>query len=81
MIDALEGIVEALKDLKTDNTVPKNIRLKVDGIIQTLKDNSSDLDMKISKVQQELDEISEDSNIQAYTRTQIWNITSLLETL
>jgi len=28
-----------------------------------------------------LDEVSDDNNIQPYTRTQIWNIASMLEAL
>jgi uncharacterized protein (UPF0147 family) len=77
--EELNGIVEALEEIKEDNTVPKNIRIKIQNIIEILKDKDTELSIKISKAQQELDEVAEDSNIQNYTRTQIWNVASLLE--
>jgi len=39
----------------------------------------TDLSIRINKALNELDEIADDTNIQSYTRTQIWNIVSLLE--
>ncbi|MBU0461926.1 MAG: UPF0147 family protein, partial [Nanoarchaeota archaeon] len=38
-----------------------------------------ELSIRINKALSELDEISDDTNLQAYTRTQIWNIASMLE--
>ena len=80
MIEELASIVEGLSDIKDDNTVPKNIRTKIEQIISILGDDDCEMSLKISRAQQELDEIAEDSNIQPYTRTQIWNVASLLET-
>ena len=34
---------------------------------------------KINKALHELEEVAEDTNMQPYTRTQIWNVVSLLE--
>ena len=79
--DELLDIIEGLDEIKDDTTVPKNIRLKIGTIMKILEDNDVELSIKISKAQQELDDISEDSNIQAYTRTQLWNVVSLLETI
>ncbi|MFP4111556.1 MAG: UPF0147 family protein [Candidatus Woesearchaeota archaeon] len=80
-MDEMNSIIEGLDDIKDDNTVPKNIRLKIESIINTLREEGCDVSLKISRVLQELDEISEDSNLQPYTRTQIWNVASFLETL
>jgi uncharacterized protein (UPF0147 family) len=80
-IDDLNMIIEGLDDIKEDNTVPKNIRLKIETIINILQEEGCEISLKVSRVQQELDDIAEDSNIQPYTRTQIWNVASLLETL
>ena len=74
----VQNVILALQELIEDNTVPKNVRNKVEGIIQILKEET-DIQIGINKALQELDEISDDTNIQAYTRTQIWNIASLLE--
>jgi uncharacterized protein (UPF0147 family) len=75
-----EEIIQALTNLKEDEGVPKNVRSKIDAIISNLKDES-DLSMKISKSLHNLDEISEDLNIPPFIRTQIWNVSSMLEKL
>lgn len=79
--DELQGIIEGLEDIRTDSTVPKNIKNKIQEIIITLKDSNIELSMKVDKAQQELEEINSDTNIQSFTRTQLWNIVSMLETL
>jgi uncharacterized protein (UPF0147 family) len=76
----LQGIITALTDLKDDNTVPRNIKVKVDLIIGILNEKN-DLFLRINKALNELDEVSNDNNIQPYTRTQVWNIVSLLESV
>jgi hypothetical protein len=82
MIDAeLQGLIESLEEVKTDSTVPKNVKSKIQEIITVLKDDSLELSIKVDKAQAELEEISSDTNIQSFTRTQLWNIVSMLETL
>ncbi len=80
MDERIANIIEALSELLGDNTVPRNIKLRVETVISTLKDENQEESIKINKVLSDLDEISDDSNIQAFTRTQIWNIASMLET-
>jgi uncharacterized protein (UPF0147 family) len=80
MDNRFQNIIEALEMLATDNTVPRNIKSHILEIISILKEeNEKDLSMKINKALSELDEISDDVNLQAYTRTQVWNIASMLE--
>jgi uncharacterized protein (UPF0147 family) len=78
--DALTGIVESLKELQEDNTVPRNIKSKIQGIVDILNDET-EKSIKVNKALSELDEIGDDVNLQQYTRTQIWNIVSMLETI
>ncbi|MGV8141340.1 MAG: UPF0147 family protein [Candidatus Woesearchaeota archaeon] len=73
-------IIQALTALKEDDGVPKNVRSKIDTIITDLKDDS-EMSMKVSKSLHNLDEISEDLNLPAFIRTQIWNVSSMLEKL
>ncbi len=80
MNEAIAGVLEAIQELQEDATVPKNVKTKLDMIIEILKADE-DLSMKAHRALHELDEISDDSNLQAYTRTRIWNIASLLEGL
>jgi uncharacterized protein len=75
-----EEVIQALTALKEDDGVPKNVRAKIDTIINDLKDES-DLSMKVGKSLHNLDEISEDLNLPSFIRTQIWNVSSMLEKL
>lgn len=74
----IQGIIEALTELNEDMTVPKNVKTRVAHAIEALKEDV-EVSIKVDKAIQELDEISNDTNIQSYTRTQIWNVVSLLE--
>ena len=78
--EQVEDIIEQLSELLGDNTVPRNVKTKVQTIISSLKEDA-ELSLKINKALNILDEISDDNNIQAYTRTQIWNFVSMLEAL
>ncbi len=75
-----QQIIEALRELNDDSTVPRNIKLRLEKTIKLLEEQT-DVSIKVDKAQQELDDINDDSNLQSYTRTQIWNIVSLLEKL
>lgn len=78
--EKISSVVSALEELKNDNTVPKNIKVKIEAIMVSLKENK-EVSIRINKALDELDEISDNNNIQPYTRTQIWNIVSLLESV
>jgi len=69
-----------LNQIESDFTVPKNIRIKIKNAIVTLGEENKALAVKANKAIEELDSISDDSNLPVYTRTQIWHIVSLLET-
>ena len=80
MNETLDEAMTALEELSQDTTVPKNIKTKILDIMGMLK-NDADLSLKVNKALSELDEINDDANLQPYTRTQIWNIVSLLEAI
>jgi uncharacterized protein (UPF0147 family) len=80
MTNELHNVLEALEELKGDSTVPKNIKSKIEQIIESLNDKQ-DLSIRVNRALNELDEISDNNNIQPYTRTQIWNVVSLLESV
>ncbi|RLE39105.1 hypothetical protein DRJ17_01790 [Candidatus Woesearchaeota archaeon] len=76
----LENAIKAIDMLLEDTTVPKNIKIKLENIKAILNEDA-ELSIKVHKALNELDEISNDINLQPYTRTQLWNIASLLEML
>ncbi|MBI2145379.1 UPF0147 family protein [Candidatus Woesearchaeota archaeon] len=75
----VESIIESISELQEDSTVPKNVKEKVHEIIENLKDEKLEVSMRVDKAIQILDEIAEDANLQSYTRTQLWNVVSMLE--
>ena len=78
--EQLKQIIEALTELSEDTTVPRNVRSKIESAIKVLNEDT-ELSLKIDKAIQHMDDISNDTNIQPYTRTQIWNVVSLLESV
>ncbi len=75
-----EEIVNALRSLKDEESVPKNVKLKLDMIITDLN-RDEDMQTKVGKSLHHLDEIAEDLNLQSFIRTQIWSISGMLEKL
>ena len=74
----VDETIEKLRELEDDINIPKNIKIKIKSINDILK-GGTELSIKINKTLNELDEISNDPNLEPYTRTQIWNIVSILE--
>ena len=79
-MDQLTMVIAALRELEQDNQVPKNIKTKITSTI-TFLEETGEMPIKVSKALQELEQLTEDNNMQAYTRTQIFNIVSLLEVI
>ncbi len=77
-MDTIQQVISALKELEQDTSTPKNVKLKISSTLKLLSDNS-ETSIKVSKALHELEDIAEDSNVQSYTRMQIFNIVSLLE--
>jgi len=80
MTEQIKKAIDALNELKDDNTVPKNIKQKIDEIVGDLS-GELEVSIKVNKALNMLDEISDNNNIQPYTRTQLWNVVSLLESV
>jgi uncharacterized protein (UPF0147 family) len=80
MAENVEPIVKLLTDIIEDRTVPRNIRSAVEEARKNLTvDDGRDWDVRVSTAISILDEITNDPNIPSYTRTQIWNIVTMME--
>ena len=77
----LESVIKLLGEILEDRTVPRNIKAMVEQAKNALEDKNSDLNLRLSTAISNLDEIINDPNMPMYTRTQIWNIVSMLESL
>jgi uncharacterized protein (UPF0147 family) len=74
-----EDVIPLIQQIANDRTVPRNIRSKCEESIKILQNNKEDLAVRINTVISYMDEVSNDPNIPMYTRTQVWNIVSILE--
>lgn len=74
----IDKSIEILSELQLDASIPKNVRIRIEHIINALKEDA-ETPIKKNKALSELDKIADDSNLQPYTRTQVWNVVSILE--
>ncbi|HLD10619.1 MAG TPA: UPF0147 family protein [Candidatus Nanoarchaeia archaeon] len=79
MDELLKTIITDLYSMEEDNSIPKNIRIKIKKVIDTLSVNNKSLNLVISRSLEELNEIVDDANVPQYTKMQIWSIVSQLE--
>jgi len=76
----IEPIVKLLTGIIEDRTVPRNIRSAAEEAKKELTENTENSwDIRLSSAISVLDEIINDPNMPMYTRTQIWNVVSMLE--
>ena len=75
----LTEVNKLLDEINEDRTVPRNVRNMVTEAKKHLNNEKEDMAVRVNAIVSILDEVSNDPNIPTYTRTQIWNIVSLLE--
>lgn len=76
--DKLLTIITALQELESDTTLPKNIKTKLATTIKLLTENAEQ-SIKVSRALHALESLGDDSNVPSFTRTQVFNIVSMLE--
>jgi uncharacterized protein (UPF0147 family) len=77
MMDMNE-VSEMLGGLVSDSTIPKNIRKALSEAKDRL-DSEEEMNVKVSAAIYLIESITEDINMPAHARTQIWAIMSALE--
>jgi uncharacterized protein (UPF0147 family) len=76
----LDPIIKLLNGIIEDRTVPRNIRSAAEEAKKELTEESKNSwDIRLSSAISTLDDIINDPNMPMYTRTQIWNVVSMLE--
>lgn len=73
-----EDIKDMLSMIKEDQSTPKSLREKINGM-NSLIDSDKDTQLKIESLQQQLEHISNDINLPSFVRTQVWGVSSALE--
>lgn len=79
MAEDILVLVETLSQIEQDDSVPKNVKLKLKSAMVALQGPDKDNKIKANRALQELDDVSDDPNIPSYVRPQIWNVVSMLE--
>ncbi len=72
-----ENIIESLEMLKEDVGIPKNLKIKINNIISILNSKEESEEIRCHKAEAILEEASNDSSLQPFIRTQIYQIVSL----
>ena len=81
MNEKVKQAISLLDEIIEDRTVPRNIRDAATRSKESLKEENLDIAVRVDRVIQYMGEVSDDPNMPVYTRTQIWNIISLLESI
>lgn len=68
-----------LSMISEDNTTPRNIRHAAKDALEALAVMDQSYGVRAAQAVNILDDISQDPNMPAYTRTRIWNVVSILE--
>lgn len=75
----LHEILEAVENLCNDRSISKNVHSVLEEIKILIAEENKDVDVKIDTALQRIENLSLDPNLSTYARTQIWNLTSILE--
>ncbi|MBI4441088.1 UPF0147 family protein [Candidatus Woesearchaeota archaeon] len=76
--ELINDIITVLVELGSDTSIPRNVKLKLTTVATILRE-PAEPSIKVDKALQELEEVTDDNNLQPHVRTQIWNIVSMLE--
>ncbi|MFO8016694.1 MAG: UPF0147 family protein [Candidatus Woesearchaeota archaeon] len=76
----IKDVVEFIREMQEDNTVPKNVKTKLSEV-ENMLNGDDDNSMKINRAVDVFVEISDDVNLQPDVRTRILNVASMLESL
>jgi uncharacterized protein (UPF0147 family) len=74
----MEDIIAAIREVQEETSLPRAAKTKLDDIV-TILEGPGDHRLKVSKALSELEELSDGVNLPSFIRTQLWNISSLLE--
>tara|TARA_Y100000034_G_C6908495_1_gene422372 strand:+ start:2737 stop:2985 length:249 start_codon:yes stop_codon:yes gene_type:complete len=75
----LNDAVEIINELNGEQALPKNIKKVLQEVKDALLNDAKDFSLRIDNAKEKIADISEDPNLQSFSRTQIWNLSSVLE--
>lgn len=78
--EKLKPVIDALKEIEADTTMPKQVKTKITATIALLE-GAGEVSMKVSRALNDLEQLADDTNTPSSARTQLFNITSMLEVI
>jgi len=75
----LLGAIDGLSQIEKEDSIPRNVKIKIKSAMDSLNNKEGVLSLRISKSLQDLEDASDDPNLPDYIRSQIWSVVSLLE--
>ncbi len=82
MNEELAEVIEYMEDFSKDDGIPKSVKSKLQMIVTELKSATEEqLSLRINEFLSLLDEMSSDTNLDQFTRQQIWSISSMMEAI
>ncbi len=79
--EELQAVSEMMKTVSQDSGVPRNIRFAVLQTSDKILRDSNDLSVTLGSAIYSMEDIANDINMPAHTRTEIWSIISALESV
>ncbi len=80
MAEEIQKVVELINELINDDSTNRNIKDSLEEVIEILS-GDEDATVKIHNALLELEEITESKSMESYTRSAIFNIISILESM
>lgn len=74
----IKNVMVALQELKEDSSTPKNVKMKMEEI-ENMLNNSQEQSICLTKAIHMIEELTEDANLQQFTRAQLLNLVAILE--
>ena len=76
----LQNLADLMNDVLSDHSVPRNIRAVVEEAMAKVSGKSPKIE-DFSTAVYMMDDISKDLNLPSHTRTDIWEIISMMESI
>jgi len=76
---SLTEAIELIDEICEEQGMPRNVKEVLTEVKIILQDNSQDVKIILDTAKQKISDLSEDPNLQTFSRTQIWNLASALE--
>ncbi|HZX20176.1 MAG TPA: UPF0147 family protein [archaeon] len=79
--EQIDYTIEMMEAIMDDTTVPRNIRKTIDDAKEKIMGDPKEMNVNVTNAIYLMDDISNDINMPAHTRTEIWSIISELESI